>query len=182
MTLCVAIAIPSVRHDAIGAERSNRWTFGSGTLIRFHPRGVKMSEFRDSSAGTRSEASVSAFSRRKEEQSRGRQADRRKAAYGDEPRGLRRGSTPKKTTSCQGTSRSGFSLNRLRKRYMVLGDALSNCSSQVSPARPPNGGVRERILSRGRRIFIVRLFTYPRFVKEQRRKIFGLHSTNFSRP
>ena len=43
-----------------------------------------MSEFRDSSAGTRSEASVSAFSRREEEQPRGRQADRRKAAYGDE--------------------------------------------------------------------------------------------------
>ena len=30
LTLCVAIAIPSVRRDAIGAERSNRWTFGSG--------------------------------------------------------------------------------------------------------------------------------------------------------
>ena len=43
-----------------------------------------MSELRDSSAGTRSEASVSAFSRREEEQSRGRQADRRKAALGDE--------------------------------------------------------------------------------------------------
>ena len=53
--------------DAIDALRSNRWTFGSGTLIRFHPRGVKMSEFRDSSRGTRSEASVSAFSRSEEE-------------------------------------------------------------------------------------------------------------------
>ena len=74
--------------------RNNRWTFGSGTFIRFHTRGVKMSEFRDSSAGTRSEASASAFSRREEEQPRGRQADRRRAAYGDEPRGLRRGSTP----------------------------------------------------------------------------------------
>ncbi len=30
LTLCVAIAIPSVRRDAIGAARSNRWTFGSG--------------------------------------------------------------------------------------------------------------------------------------------------------
>ena len=80
LTLCVAIAIPSVRRDAIGAERSNRWTFGSGTLIRFHPRGVKISEFRDSSAGTRSEASVSAFSRREEEQPRDRRAVRRKAA------------------------------------------------------------------------------------------------------
>ena len=79
--------------DAIDALRSNRWTFGSGTFIRFHTRGVKMSELRDSSEGTRSEASVSAFSRREEEQPRGRQADRRKAAYGDEPRGLRRGST-----------------------------------------------------------------------------------------
>ena len=84
MTLCVAIAIPSVRHDAIGAERSNRWTFGSGTFIRFHTRGAKMSEFRDSSEGTRSEASDSAFSRREEEQPRGRRADRRKAAYGDD--------------------------------------------------------------------------------------------------
>ena len=108
MTLCVAIAIPSVRHDAIGAERSNRWTFGSGTFIRFHPRGVKMSELRYSSRGTRSEASVSAFSRCEEEQSRGRQADRRKAAYGDEPRGLRRGSTSNEITSCQATSRSEF--------------------------------------------------------------------------
>ena len=43
-----------------------------------------MSELRDSSRGTRSEASVSAFSRREEEQSRGRQADRRRAAYGDD--------------------------------------------------------------------------------------------------
>ena len=84
LTLCVAIAIPSVRHDAIGAERSNRRTFGSGTLIRFHPRGVKMSEFRDSSAGTRSEAIVSAFARREEEQPRDRRAARRNAALGDE--------------------------------------------------------------------------------------------------
>ena len=60
--------------DAIGATRSNRWT------IRFHPRGVKMSEFRDSSAGTRSEASVSAFSRREKEQPRDRRADRCNAA------------------------------------------------------------------------------------------------------
>ena len=42
-----------------------------------------MREHRDSSAGTRSEASVSAFSRREEEQPRDRRADRRKAAHGD---------------------------------------------------------------------------------------------------
>ena len=35
--------------DAIDTSCNNRWTFGSGTLIRFHTRGVKMSEFRDSS-------------------------------------------------------------------------------------------------------------------------------------
>ena len=84
LTLRVTIAIPSVRRDAIGAERSNRRTFGSGTLIRFHPRGVKMSELRDSSAGTRSEAIVSAFARREEEQPRDRRAARRNAALGDE--------------------------------------------------------------------------------------------------
>ena len=43
-----------------------------------------MSELRDSSVGTRSEANVSAFSRREEEQPRDRRADRRKAAHGDE--------------------------------------------------------------------------------------------------
>ena len=36
------------------------------------------------------------------------------------------GSTSNEITSCQGTSRSKFSLNRLRKRNVVLGDALSN--------------------------------------------------------
>ena len=111
--------------DAIDALRSNRYTFGAARRARrdwrgaqqsldlrfghFYPlssRGVKMSELRDSSRGTRSEASVSAFSRREEEQPRGRQADRRRAAYGDEPCGLRRGSTPNEITSCQATSRS----------------------------------------------------------------------------
>ena len=43
-----------------------------------------MRELCDSSVGTRSEANVSAFSRREEEQPRGRRADRRKAAHGDE--------------------------------------------------------------------------------------------------
>ena len=43
-----------------------------------------MSELRDSSQGTMSEANVSAFSRREEEQPRDRRADRRKAAHGDE--------------------------------------------------------------------------------------------------
>ena len=43
-----------------------------------------MSELRDSSQGTRSEANVSAFSRREEEQPRDRRADRRKTAHGDE--------------------------------------------------------------------------------------------------
>ena len=43
-----------------------------------------MRELRDSSVGTRSEANVSAFSRREEEQPRDRRADRRKAAHGDE--------------------------------------------------------------------------------------------------
>ena len=43
-----------------------------------------MSELRDSSQGTRSEANVSAFSRRKEEQPRDKRVDRRKTAHGDE--------------------------------------------------------------------------------------------------
>ena len=43
-----------------------------------------MRELCDSSVETRSEANVSAFSRREEEQPRGRRADRRKAAHGDE--------------------------------------------------------------------------------------------------
>ena len=43
-----------------------------------------MREHCDSSVGTRSEANVSAFSRREEEQPRDRRADRRKAAHGDE--------------------------------------------------------------------------------------------------
>ena len=43
-----------------------------------------MRELCDSSVGTRSEANVSAFSRREEEQPRGRRADCRKAAHGDE--------------------------------------------------------------------------------------------------
>ena len=43
-----------------------------------------MSELCDSSVGSRSKANVSAFSRREEEQPRGRRADRRNAAYGDE--------------------------------------------------------------------------------------------------
>ena len=47
-------------------------------------RVVKMSELRDSSEGTRSEASVSAFSRREEEQPCDRRACRRNAALGDE--------------------------------------------------------------------------------------------------
>ena len=109
--------------DAIDALRSNRYTFGAARrdwrgaqqsldlrFGHFYPLSYtrrKMSELRYSSAGTRSEASVSAFSRREEEQPRGRQADRRKAAYGDEPCGLRRGSTPKEITSCQAMSRSG---------------------------------------------------------------------------
>ena len=42
-----------------------------------------MRELRDSSAGTRSEANVSAFSRREEEQPRDRRATRRNAAHGD---------------------------------------------------------------------------------------------------
>ena len=67
--------------DAIDALRSNRYTFGAALLSAFiHTRGVKMSELRYSSAGTRSEASVSAFSRREEEQPRDRRAVRRKAA------------------------------------------------------------------------------------------------------
>ena len=36
LTLCVAIAIPSVRRDAIGAARSNRWTFGSQLKARVY--------------------------------------------------------------------------------------------------------------------------------------------------
>ena len=43
-----------------------------------------MSELRGSSVGTRSEANVSAFSRREEEQPRDRRADRRNAAHGNE--------------------------------------------------------------------------------------------------
>ena len=43
-----------------------------------------MSELCDSSVGTKSEASVSAFSRREEEQPRDRRAARRNAAHGDE--------------------------------------------------------------------------------------------------
>ena len=43
-----------------------------------------MRELCDSSVGTRSEANVSAFSRREEEQPRDKRADRRKTAHGDE--------------------------------------------------------------------------------------------------
>ena len=43
-----------------------------------------MRELCDSSVGTRSEANISAFSRREEEQPRDRRADRRKAAHGDD--------------------------------------------------------------------------------------------------
>ena len=46
--------------------------------------GVKMREFRDSSAGTKSEANVSSFSRREKELSCDRRAARRNAAHGDE--------------------------------------------------------------------------------------------------
>ena len=46
--------------------------------------GVKMREFRDSSAGTKSEANVSSFSRREKEHSCDRRAARRNAAHGDE--------------------------------------------------------------------------------------------------
>ena len=53
----------------------------------------------------------------------------------------------------------------------ALGGALSSCSSQVCPANPPYGCTRESNRSCGHSTFIVRLFAYPRFVKEQRRKI-----------
>ena len=52
--------------------------------MNFKSRGVKMRELCDSSAGTKSKANVSAFSRREEEQPRDRRATRRNAAHGDE--------------------------------------------------------------------------------------------------
>lgn len=36
----------------------------------------------------------------------------------------------------------------------VLGDALSNCLSQMCPAHPPYGGIREDIFPRGCRTFL----------------------------
>ena len=56
------------------------------------------------------------------------------------------GSTSNEITSGLRTSRSEFSLFRLRMRTVVLKHALSSCPSQVSPTHPPYGGIREDIL------------------------------------
>ena len=48
-----------------------------------------------------------------------------------------------------GNAHSEFSLDRLRKRNIMLGDASNKCSSQGCPTRPPCGGACESIHSRG---------------------------------
>ena len=47
------------------------------------------------------------------------------------------GSTSNQITSCQATSRSEFSLNRLRKRNVVLKYAPNKCTSQAPPPTHP---------------------------------------------
>ena len=179
LTLCVAIAIPSVRRDAIGAARSNRWTFGSGMRASEDGASTAPPCYAACNApATRSDGALLAHSR----PALGTHTVAAALKRASPCERLVSGSTPNEMTSCLRTSRSEFSLDRLRNRSGVLGDALSSCSAQVSPARPPHGGACERVYSRGRRTFIARHFTYPRFVKELRRKIFWFRSTNFSRP
>ena len=157
MTLCVAIAIPSVRHDAIGAERNNRCTFGSGTFIRFHIRGAKMSEFRDSSEGTRSEASGSAFSRREEEQPCDRRACRRNAALGDEYARI--------------ATRLHFELDNV-----VSGDVtLKRCVRPSSKECTSCSNMQRKSVRRTRRhsikVSLVPRDAYPRFIIKVRRRV-----------
>ena len=143
LTLCVAIAIPSVRHDAIGAERSNRWAFGSGTRASedgasaappcYAACNAPASRREWRIAGARSvsptrltlRVTIAIPSVRHSAISYGVPAGK----ISDFSRGARgaalkraspcerlvSGSTPKEITSCQATSRSKFSLNCLRK-------------------------------------------------------------------
>ena len=57
------------------------------------------------------------------------------------------GSTPNEITSCLRTSRSEFSLDRLRKSNIVLKHALSSCSLRVCPAHTLWRCLREYALS-----------------------------------
>ena len=67
------------------------------------------------------------------------------------------------------------------KIYFVL-NALIKCAAQAYPAHPPYGGACESTHSLRHRVYIDCLLTFTRFVKEKRRKIFGLCTIKFSRP
>ena len=144
LTLCVAIAIPSVRRDAIGAERSNRWTFGSQLKARVYLDLRRC----DAINATRNDRWTfgSALTLRAATCKRGRKfahgaslAERRvkpspkKFSSGSNTSPnectLVSGSTSNEITSCLRASRSECSLNRLRKRNGVLEDACPNANS-----------------------------------------------------
>ena len=85
--------------------------------------------------------------------------------------------TPNEITSGLRASRSSCSLDRLRKRTVVLKDAPNKCAAKVCPTHPPYGGACESINSLGHRTFTK--LPYTRFVKEQRRKISRETRKNF---
>ena len=108
-----------LRRDAIGAARSNRWTFGSG---------MRASEDGASSAppcyaacnapATRSDGALLAHSR----PALGTHTVAAALKRASPCERLVSGSTPNEITSCLRTSRSSCSLDRLRKRNIVLKD------------------------------------------------------------
>ena len=148
LTLCVAIAIPSVRRDAIGAARSNRWTFGSGMRASEDGASAAPPCYAACNApASRSDGALLAHctsdptrltlrvtiaipsvrhsaisygvpAGKISDFSRGARGAALKRASPCER--LVSGSTSKEITSCRGTSRSEFSLFRLRKRDIVL--------------------------------------------------------------
>ena len=147
LTLCVAIAIPSVRRDAIGAARSNRWTFGSGTRASEDGASAAPPCYAACNApASRSDGALLAHCT----SALGTHTVAAALKRASPCERLVSGSTPNEITSCQAASRSEFSLNRFQKGDGARGDTSNECAlaaaHKKSAARQaPRGDVMERM-------------------------------------